>query len=263
MSDGLLSPTELVRKAHSVGLRALAITDHDHTGGVAPARAAAEPVGIEIIAGVELSVAAGPVELHMLGLFVEPEHPSLVAHLARERTARIERAERIVAKLSALGAPVELTEIQRRSGGGSVGRPHIAAALIAAGHVGSHDEAFARYLASGAPAYEPVHRLDPTGAIRLVAEAGGLSFLAHPGRSIPEPVLLELIRAGLDGIETVHPSHSPERTRFYRGVVDAYCLLETGGSDFHGSRSRDEDAFGRYGLPVTALAGMRRRLQVG
>lgn len=132
--------------------------------------------------------------------------------------------------------------------------------MLEAGLVETYQEAFARYLGFGRPAYEPKYQIAPREAIRLIAGAGGLSFIAHPGNSMTEAVLTGLIKAGVDGIEVVHPSHSAELTAHYRGIVSEYYLLECGGSDFHGGKKNDEEVLGRYYVPDASVDAMRRRL---
>jgi len=140
-----------------------------------------------------------------------------------------------------------------------VGRPHIATALAAAGLAESYHEAFSRYIGFGRPAYEEKVTLAPREAIALIAEAGGVSFIAHPGASLPDTLLRELIHAGVDGIEIVHPSHSPEQTAYYRAIAEAYFLLTCGGSDFHGGGRSDEGALGKFTIPLDHVRTIQRR----
>ena len=141
----------------------------------------------------------------------------------------------------------------------AVGRPHIAQALLEKGQVKSFFEAFYKYIGNHAPAYERKVHLSPQSAFKIINDAGGLSFIAHPG-NMPEILIKELIDAGVDGIEVIHPSHSPEQVRFYRGIVNEYFLLESGGSDYHGGRREDDDNLGKYYTTIKVIDAMRTRL---
>jgi hypothetical protein len=260
-SDGALSPSELIARASQAGLTTISITDHDHTGALDEAAASAAAHGIEVVPGVELSTIVGDADVHILGYFIDHHDQRLQEYLGLFRLERRKRAERIVEKLNALRLPLTLEAVLRQAGTGSVGRPHIATALVEEGLIGSYQEAFSRYIGFGKPAYETKYQITPREAIALVAAAGGLSFLAHPSTFIGEAVLQELIDAGIDGIEVVHPSHSPELVAHYSGIVSEYFLLASGGSDFHGGKRNDRDAFGKYTISTEYVEMMRRRLR--
>ncbi|HUI09929.1 MAG TPA: PHP domain-containing protein [Bacteroidota bacterium] len=260
-SDGALSPSELVDRARQAGLTAISITDHDHTGALGEALALGARAGIEVIPGVELSTMVGESDVHILGYFIDPGDARLQEYLALFRVERRKRAERIVRKLNGLNVPLTIDGVLRRAGDGSVGRPHIATALVEEGLIGTYQEAFTRYIGFGKPAYEKKYMISPREAISMIAAAGGLSFIAHPSTFIEEGVLLDIIHAGIDGIEVVHPSHTPELVAHYRGIVGEYFLLASGGSDFHGGKRNDLDAFGRYTVSEAELTMMRRRLR--
>lgn len=159
-----------------------------------------------------------------------------------------------------------MDKVLEQAGEGSVGRPHIANAIIDAGYAETHQEVFAKYIGYGCPAYVDKFQCSPEEVISIISQAGGLSFLAHPNNSVPEQTLFRLIKAGLDGIETVHPSHSSDMTLYYKGIVNEYFLLESGGSDFHGGRKNDPaaggTALGQFTIPLTTVDAMRRRLFV-
>ncbi|WP_406107139.1 PHP domain-containing protein [Micromonospora globbae] len=241
-SDGTLSPAELVRAAADAGLDVVAITDHDTTAGWAPAVAALPP-GLRLVRGAELSCrwfgADPPVPLHLLAYLFDPAHPELVAELARVRAAREARGERIVDLLRADGVDISWSEILTAAGGGTVGRPHIAQALIGAGLVASTSEAFGpdwlgeRYRL-------PKEDIDVFHAVRLVRAAGGVPVFAHPratrrGRVVPDELIVELAAAGLAGLEADHEDHSPEERQHVRALAADLGLLVTGSSDFHGT----------------------------
>ncbi len=260
-SDGALSPSELIERARLAGLTTISITDHDNTGALEEASAIGAQSGIEVIPGVELSTTVGEADVHILGYFFNPRDGRLQEYLELFRVERRKRAERIVERLNGLNVPLTIGAVLRRAGTGSIGRPHIATALVEEGLIGSYQEAFSRYIGFGKPAYEQKYLISPREAIGLVAAAGGLSFLAHPSTFINEKVLQELIDAGIDGIEVVHPSHSPELVAHYSGIVSEYFLLASGGSDFHGGKRNDRETFGKYFISTEYVDMMRRRLR--
>jgi len=260
-SDGALSPREIIARARELGLATISITDHDHTGAFAEATDYGRATGVEVIPGIELSVTLDAQEIHLLGYFFDPGNPALQEFLSRIRIERRKRAERIVARLNTLDIGLSLEAVIRQAGEGAIGRPHIANALVEENLVGSYQEAFVRFLAGGKPAYEGKYQVPPREAIEIIAGAGGRTFIAHPGNFLEERMLLRLIHDGVDGIEVVHPSHSSERETHYRGIAGEYFLLTSGGSDFHGGRRNDNEAFGRYTVPYDHVEAMRRRLQ--
>ncbi len=259
-SDGVLPVEKLVKRAREVGLSIISITDHDNVNAIDEAIAVGNDVGVEIIPGMELSASVEDQDVHILGYFFNPHDVKLQEYLSIFRSERVKRAERIVGKLNDLKIPLSFDAVLDRAGGGSVGRPHIAYALLEGGLTGTYHEAFFKYIGYGKPAYEKKYQISPREAIQLISAAGGLSFVAHPGNTLDERVLLRLIRDGVDGIEVVHPSHSPERVAHYQGIVNEYFLLASGGSDFHGGRRNDIDALGKYTISQSQVEMMRRRL---
>lgn len=259
-SDGALTPVQLVQKAKTVGLRIMSITDHDSVNGLDEAIELGSKEGIEIIPGTELSATYNGIEIHILGYFVDHHSQPLLNSLTLFREERLKRVMRIVEKLNKLKVPLTVESVLEHAQGAAVGRPHVANALVNGGHATSYQQAFNKYIGEGRPAFEKKSDVTPEQTIKLIAEAGGLSFLAHPGRSIEEETLIHLIKAGLDGIEVIHPSHTPQLVEHYRGIVNEYCLLESGGSDFHGGLKGDDQLFGRIGLPAEKVEIMRNRL---
>ncbi|MDO8666821.1 MAG: PHP domain-containing protein [Gemmatimonadales bacterium] len=233
-SDGSLAPAALVQAARRAGLHAIALTDHDTTAGISPARRAAGADGGPIvIAGVELTSSLDGAEVHLLGYGVDPDHVSLAAFTDRAARARNERMAAIVSRLQALGVGITLEDVTVEAGCVSVGRPHIARALVRVGAVPNFQEAFNRYIRDGAPAFVPSHGPDVREAIVAVREAGGCSVWAHPR--------LEDIRSfgplaaiGLDGIEVLRPSVEPAVSIALEQEARGLGLLITGGSDWHG-----------------------------
>jgi predicted metal-dependent phosphoesterase TrpH len=233
-SDGAFAPEVVVDYAHKAGLSAIALTDHDTLAGVAAAREHGERLGVRVIAGVELSVLDGEREVHVLGLHVARVE-ALEAELAAIRETRRSRAVAIVGKLNALGVPITADLVWTQAGGGAVGRPHIAKALIAGGWVRDQREAFDRYLGAGRPANVDKHRLSAADGIRLIHEAGGIAVFAHPGADGRRERIEPLIAAGLDGIEVRHPSHGAEDTSRLMALTTFFGLVPSGGSDWHGA----------------------------
>ncbi|GAA3502231.1 PHP domain-containing protein [Streptomyces prasinosporus] len=240
-SDGTDTPADLVRKAAAAGLDVVALTDHDTTRGHAEALAAL-PAGLTLVTGAELSCRLDGISMHMLAYLFDPEEPALLAERELVRDDRVPRAQGMIAKLNALGVPVTWEQVARIAGDGSVGRPHVATALVELGVVPTVSDAFTpEWLADGGRAYMEKHETDPFEALRLVKGAGGVAVFAHPaaskrGRTVPESAIAELAAAGLDGIEVDHMDHDPETRARLRGLAQELGLLVTGSSDYHGSR---------------------------
>ncbi|MEU5719883.1 PHP domain-containing protein [Streptomyces sp. NPDC020403] len=240
-SDGTDTPAGLMAAAAAAGLDVVALTDHDTVGGHAEALAAL-PAGLTLVTGAELSCRVDGVGLHMLAYLFDPSEPELARERELVRDDRVPRAQAMVRKLQELGVPVSWEQVARIAGDGSVGRPHVASALVELGVVDSVSDAFTpAWLANGGRAYAEKHELDPFDAVRLVKAAGGVTVLAHPravkrGAVAPESVIAGLAAAGLDGIEVDHMDHDePTRARL-RGLAAGLGLLPTGSSDYHGTR---------------------------
>ncbi|MEV1023940.1 PHP domain-containing protein [Streptomyces sp. NPDC050264] len=240
-SDGTDTPAELVRNAAAAGLDVVALTDHDTTRGHAEAIAAV-PEGLTLVTGAELSCRLDGVSMHMLAYLFDPAEPDLLAERELVRDDRVPRAKAMIARLNGLGVPVTWEQVARIAGDGSVGRPHIASALVELGVVPTVSDAFTpEWLSDGARAYVEKHETDPFDAIRLVKAAGGVTVFAHPaaakrGSTVPESAIAELAAAGLDGIEVDHMDHDPATRDRLRGLAADVGLLTTGSSDYHGSR---------------------------
>ncbi|MFI0984382.1 PHP domain-containing protein [Streptomyces exfoliatus] len=240
-SDGTDSPAELVRNAATAGLDVVALTDHDTTRGHAEAIEAL-PEGLTLVTGAELSCRIDGIGLHMLAYLFDPLEPALLAERELVRDDRVPRARTMVGKLQELGVPVTWEQVARIAGDGSVGRPHIAEALVELGVVPDVSGAFTpEWLADGGRAYAEKHELDPVDAIRLVKAAGGVTVFAHPlavkrGQVLPEASIARLAEAGLDGIEVDHMDHDEATRARLRGLAKELGLLATGSSDYHGSR---------------------------
>ncbi|MGW0822278.1 PHP domain-containing protein [Streptomyces sp. NPDC002845] len=240
-SDGTDTPAELVRNAAAAGLDVVALTDHDTTRGYTEAIAAV-PEGLTLVTGAELSCRIDGVSMHMLAYLFDPEEPDLLAERELVRDDRVPRARGMIAKLNELGVPVTWEQVKRIAGDGSVGRPHVATALVELGVVPTVGDAFTQdWLADGGRAFVDKHETDPFEALRLIKGAGGVAVFAHPGASkrgktVPESAIAELAAAGLDGIEVDHMDHDPATRAQLRGLAGDLGLLATGSSDYHGSR---------------------------
>jgi len=256
-SDGQCSPQEVVDKCSAYGLRAIAIVDHDEISGLPEAIEYGRAKGLEVLTGVELSVSFQNLDIHVLGYGFDCTHGPLVDYIAFLKEERVKRARRIVQRLAQMGMPLTFEAVLEKAGMGSVGRPHIAHALVEAGYVNSFQEAFNRFLADGRPANIRKHKIDITAAMKLIAEAGGVCALAHPGLQLRDEQVLQLAKVGLDAIEVVHPKHTPERVRFYRDLAESNGLLATGGSDFHGG-ARGEESLGKYTIPYEIVVQIKR-----
>jgi predicted metal-dependent phosphoesterase TrpH len=235
----------VVRRAQRAGLTALALTDHDTTAGVREALDAGGPLGVRVIAGCEFSVKAPWGELHLLGYFLPPDEPRLESFLVESRSARARRGEQIVARLRNLGIAIALEDVSAQAGGGAVGRPHVARALVARGVCADIGEAFDRYLGRGRAAYVPKNLPSLQHVTRLVHEVGGLTVAAHLGERGSEPQLRDFKAQGLDGVEVRHPSHTEADEKRLQAVAARLDLLVTGGSDWHG-----DSEFGHHGLAL-------------
>lgn len=232
-SDGLLAPEAVVAQAHRAGLHAIAVTDHDTTAGIARAREAGASFGVQIIAGTELSCCVDGVDMHLLGYGIEPAHPAIAAVTGRLGSLRRERVGTIVNRLNALGVAITVEDVRTPEGNVSVGRPHVAEAMVRVGAVRHQQEAFSRYLADGGPAYVPSRGPDVAEAIAAIHEAGGVSVWAHP--DIDDSRLFARLRGmGLDGAEVLRPSVAPVTSSALEHAARDAGLVVSGGSDWHG-----------------------------
>jgi 3',5'-nucleoside bisphosphate phosphatase len=248
VSDGTDTPAELVEKARAVGLDVVALTDHDTFDGLDEAAAAGERVGIQVVRGMELSCSRHGSSVHVLAYGADPASTGLAAEMALVRDGRLGRLAGVLAKLAALGVPISEAEVMAQVGTSpSIGRPHIADALIEAGHVRDRQEAFDRFLADGGPAHVHRYTIEVERGIDLVHEAGGVAVIAHPWgrgreRLLPASAIQALARDhGLDGIEVDHQDHDADIRRRLHTLADSLGLLATGSSDYHGTGKLDHD----------------------
>ncbi len=264
-SDGALDPEALVELAAHLGLKVLAITDHDSVEGVAAGLAAASQVGIEVIPGIEINTDVPGAEVHVLGYYVDHTHAELREETARLRDGRVGRAQRMAEILTEMGAPVDFHRILEIAGEGSVGRPHVARALLEAGHVSSLGEAFARYIGRDSPAYVERMKFSPAEACALIRRAGGVPVFAHPvffdaAGAIKsafdlDTMLPELKAAGLMGIEVYYKNYDAITVEYLLAVARRHDLLATGGTDYHGRPNEPEP--GNTYVPMRAANRLR------
>jgi 3',5'-nucleoside bisphosphate phosphatase len=248
ISDGTDEPSDLVDRAKQVGLDVIALTDHDTFAGLDEAVSRGEQVGVRVVPGVELSCARGGESVHLLAYGADPAFPELAAEMTKVRGGRMGRLAGVLQRLAELGVPVTEEQVMAEVGESpSVGRPHIADAMVKAGHVADRTEAFDRYLADGGPAHVPRYAVPVERGIGLVHAAGGVAVIAHPwgrGREhiLPPEVLRRLASVhGLDGIEVDHQDHDPETRVRLRALAVELDLLATGSSDYHGTGKLDHD----------------------
>ncbi len=256
-SDGDLSPSDVVSRAISKGLKAIAITDHDTMSGVKEALKAAQHARIKVIPGVEISVEFEPGEFHMLGYF--PFIPDGMEDILEkgQQESRARRNPKIIDRLNNLGMDITMEEVKEVAGSAQLGRPHIAQVLLSKGYVRSMREAFDRFLAKGRPAYVNREKLPPARAIELITSHGGIAVLAHPftlelDDSDLRDYVKGLSKKGLKGIETYYPEHTKGQVELYRNIARENGLVTTGGSDFHG-KSKNQISIGDAGISMNIL----------
>lgn len=254
-SDGRFSPAELVRKAAAEGLSIIALTDHDTVGGIdAALEAAQEFPQLRLIPGIEISTDAPKGEVHILGYFIDHKDANFLAALEKMRNSRWERARQIVQRLAELGCPIDWERVREIAGGGTIGRPHIAQALLERGHIESFREAFEKYINRDGPAYVEREKVTPSGAVEMVIEARGLPVLAHP-LTVPEPeeMAIKLKKAGLVGIEAYYASYPAEDVERLVDIAARHDLIATGGTDFHGIDTDSEMLIGGVDIPEKSV----------
>lgn len=263
VSDGTETPAALMAEAAAIGLPAIALTDHDATTGWAEAAAAVPETGVALIPGMELSTREGFVSVHVLGYLFDPLDEALLAETARIRESRLTRAETIVRRIS---RDYDLSwddVLAQTAEGATIGRPHIADALVARGHVADRSAAFAGILHPRNGYAQPHYAPDPLTGVRLIRAAGGVPVLAHPGtrgaeRVVAEDRLAELVAAGLFGLEIEHPENRPDAKRRLRELAARHGLAITGSSDYHGSGKVN-----RLGEQTTAADVVERLIAEG
>lgn len=260
-SDGRLPPAELVARASAAGLKTISVTDHDTVAAIADVTTAAAASGIRAVPGIEITAIDQGRDVHMLGYFFDPASHQLAEFLVNQRALRVSRVREVTARLAALNMFIDVEALLMAAAarpGSSVGRPQIARALVAAGHVASVQEAFDLWLATGRPAFVPRTGPSPAAVVQTIHAAGGIASLAHPGVTGRDELIAPLADNGLDAIEVYHSDHTAEDTVTYRRTAARLGILISGGSDFHGEDSRraHRAVFGAVVLPPDDFAAL-------
>jgi len=258
-SDGLYTPTKAVKMAYAANLAAVAITDHDELAGIPEATREGDDLGIEVIAGIEMSTILEGFDVHLLGYFIDYHDPAIQQYVKQCKEWRWERARKIIELLKKCGIHIPFELVKLKAGNGSIGRPHIADVLVEEGYVFSFHEAFDKYLGENKPAYVPKKKVDPGNAIDLIHKVGGLAFIAHPGVELDDDIIFRVIALGLDGLETIHPNHSQVDIEHLAKIASEHNLLQSGGSDCHGERE-GERLIGKIKVPASFLQEMKKVL---
>jgi hypothetical protein len=264
-SDGRTPPRDLVRLAKEAGVDVLAVTDHDSVEAVPECQDEGRRSGVRVVPGIELSARFDGRDVHVLGIGLDASAPALLAVLEGLHRARRERVDRICERLAASGLRLEASEVLAEAGGKSVGRKHVARAMVKKGLAGSVGEAFARHLGEGSPAHVPAHEMSPAQAAGLVRAHGGVAVLAHPG-FLEDDGLVERIldeAPQIRGIEVHHRYRSPRTHLRYLEVARRRGLLVSGGSDFHGDEHPNNGGLGAFRCPPEAWKEFERRLGPG
>ncbi len=267
VSDGKLSPADIVRKSAERGLTVIALADHDAVDGIAPALAAAKAFPqLKVIPCVEISTDVPNGEVHVLGYFIDYTDHKLKATLERMRHSRRERAYGMVTKLGKLGIHIEWQRVQEIAGSGSIGRPHIAQAMLEKGYIASIKEAFTKYISRDGPAYVEREKMTPQEVVKLLLRTNGLPVLAHPLTiNDLETLVAELKPAGLIGIEAYYNDYTAGEISKLVNLADRHGLLTTGGSDYHGLDNNTETLIGGADVPIESaehlIALAKQRVQ--
>ncbi len=259
-SDGEFTAAEVAVRARAAGIGVWGLCDHDTVAGLADAGTAAERAGIRLVPGIELSAFLDSKEIHLLGHFIDPAHESMTSFEDLLAVRRRVRMQQIVEKLAALGVRIRVEDIEKWSGGKTIGRPHVARAIVEAGAATSIKEAFDRYLGEGRAAYVQRYRLEAEEAVRLVRGAGGTVTVAHPGVSkLERHHLVRLRAAGVDGLEVHHVDHVPSQREKYLRIAEELELVPTAGSDYHGVTISPDRKLGDVTMPRDDLARLEAR----
>jgi 3',5'-nucleoside bisphosphate phosphatase len=261
-SDGTQTPAELVQEAKRRGLAFLSLTDHDTVEGLTEAKSEGERLGVTVIPGVELSAERNGKEAHILGYFIDDQNEDLLRDLAEFAALRPIRIERMVEKLRGLGIEIELKRVREIAGPGTIGRPHVARALVELGRAEDVEDAFDKYIAPGRPGFVPRQKITAGQAISTIARGGGLPVLAHPySTKAVEESLKELVPLGLVGLEAFYGEYSDEEREALRKIADEWSLIPTGGSDWHGPGARTGRELGGPFVPIESIERLQAAIR--
>lgn len=256
-SDGALCYREIVDIAAERNLRAISFTDHDDIRGLDEAQKYCGEKNIEFISGIEISARSKNFDLHLLGYFFDHHNENLIDYVQFFQEERVKRAQKIITLLKKFGINLSFDFIQQKAGPGSIGRPHIAEAMVEEGYVYNYYDAFNRFIGDGCPCAVPKYKITPAEAISLINRAGGVCVIAHPGSDVTNEGLIDLIKCGLNGIETMHPRHNQTQITHYQELTHKFGLIETGGSDCHGKHF-PEILIGKLDVPYSIVEKMKQ-----
>ena len=254
-SDGRLSPKEIVLKAAQVGLDVIAITDHDSVGGIQSALEAAKSFPrLLVIPGIEINTYMPRSEVHILGYFIDYLDPEFNRALEELRNSRYERGRKMVAKLAGLGIEIDWERVLTLASGGTIGRPHIAQAMLERGYIASLPEAFTKYIGNGGIAYVKRKKVTPSEAVELIIKANGLPFIAHPADiENLDSFIYQLKQAGIAGLEVYYPKYSQNKIAHLEALATKYGIITSGGSDYHGLDNTIGSNMGSVDLPQDSI----------
>ena len=263
-SDGRCEPAELVHRAWTLGIRTLSVTDHDTVAAVAEVAKVGASLGMEVVAGIEITAVLAERDVHVLGYFFDPDSEILEGFLQEQRTDRVRRVREMATKLASLGKPIDVEQITGAPGtkpGRALGRPLVASALVKAGHVADIRQAFDEFIGEGKPAYVARRGGTPVEVVKIVGQAGGIASLAHPGPLGNDALIPELVDGGLVAIEAYHSDHDSAATAHYLALAAQYGLAVSGGSDYHGEVGHRRNGLGIVGLPDEHYRVLKARAQ--
>ncbi|HEV7926689.1 MAG TPA: PHP domain-containing protein [Verrucomicrobiae bacterium] len=256
-SDGTFTPEELAQRGAELGLAAMALTDHDTVEGCPRMAQACQSLGVEFIPGTELTAEFEGHEVHLLGFFLDVQHPRLLAEIKKFQSVRQERICEMAARLNKMGIPLRAESVFELANCRSPGRPHVARALAQEGFCASMDEAFERFLKKGRPAWVPKYKISALEAMDLLHQAGGLAVVAHPGLNHCDQIIPRLAELGLDGLECFHSKQTSTQSEYYLALAKRLGLAVTGGSDCHGM-SKGKPLIGGVRLPAIYLEKLKQ-----
>jgi predicted metal-dependent phosphoesterase TrpH len=257
-SDGLLTPSELVKKAAGEGFRAIGIADHDSIDGIAEASDASQRYGIEVVPAVELNTQIGNQEIHLLGYYIQTDLVWFRDFLSNIRHSRLLRARKIVDNLRRIyGMDISYEDVENEAKDGIIARPHIARVLVKKKIVSDMSEAYTKYIGNNCPAFQPRYKLTPEEGIKIITQAGGIPVLAHPGLLPDMKLVYYVIGLGLKGIEAWHSRHTPGQSRLFVQMAQKYGLIATGGSDYHGNDEAGGIRLGDAKVPYSVVCELK------
>ncbi|MFW5976516.1 MAG: PHP domain-containing protein, partial [Bacillota bacterium] len=247
-SDGSMTPEKLIKKAVELDYEAIAITDHDTVRGIEPALKTAYKYSLEVIPGIEINTEYKNHEVHILGYYIDYKHQKLKKSLNYLKEKRKNRVKKILDRLTNMNIKIKYEDIEKISQGGTVGRAHIARAMINKNYINSWEEAFEKYIGIGAPAYVRRDKFNPQKTINLIKKIGGIPVLAHPGLINNDDIVKNIIDMGISGLEVYYYEHSQKEIKKYKKLANANNLVTTGGSDDHGPENKDGLRLGKIRL---------------